>query len=80
MAFPIVNASNMKNAQKEEMYVHLLCARDDKLLCVDIVQHTNVNVQKSGYIKVKVIYLCRKCLGWGRSSGFLMNIKKKKIK
>lgn len=75
MAFQIVNTGNKKNAQREEMYVNLLlCARDDKLLCVDIVQHTNVNVQKSGYIKVKVIYLCRKCLGWGRSSGFLMNI------
>lgn len=46
-----------KNAQKEEMYVNLLCARDDKLLCVDIVQHTIVNVQKSGYIKVSYLFM-----------------------
>lgn len=39
------------------MYVNLLCARDDKLLCVDIVQHTIVNVQKSGYIKVSYLFM-----------------------
>lgn len=58
MAFPKVKVSNVKkNAQKEEMYVNLLCARDDKLLCVDIVQHTIVNVQKSGYIKVSYLFM-----------------------